>query len=156
MPVGDSVRIICPIWGQPAPMITWSKGNEAITDYLWERFSLDKKSLTISKLQYDDTGIYICKGTNGYGSNEVRIDLFVIGKMNEIFSILRGASFVNIFNLRCKLQHAHLAEEWKKWANWWNWGCGLACEKIWWMSKDGKRWLSGSLATKQLTSWADR
>ena len=29
----------------------------------------------------DDTGIYICKGTNGFGSEEIRIDLIVIGKL---------------------------------------------------------------------------
>ena len=34
--------------------------------------------MTITQAQYDDTGIYICKGTNGYGSSQVRIDLFVI------------------------------------------------------------------------------
>lgn len=60
-------------------MITWSKGSEAITDYLWERISLDRKSLIITDVQYDDTGIYFCKGTNGYGSSEVRIDLLVLG-----------------------------------------------------------------------------
>ena len=80
VPRGDSVKLTCPIFGQPAPIITWSKGSETITDYAWTRFSLDKKSLKISQVEYDDTGIYICKGTNGYGSNEVRFDLFVIGE----------------------------------------------------------------------------
>ena len=80
VPRGDSVKLTCPIFGQPTPIITWSKGSETITDYAWTRFSLDKKSLKISQAEYDDTGIYICKGTNGYGSNEVRIDLFVIGE----------------------------------------------------------------------------
>ena len=80
VPQGDSVKLTCPIFGQPTPIITWSKGSETITDYAWTRFSLDKKSLKISQAEYDDTGIYICKGTNGYGSNEVRIDLFVIGE----------------------------------------------------------------------------
>jgi len=78
VPRGDSVKLTCPIFGQPTPIITWSKGSETITDYAWTRFTLDKKSLKISQAEYDDTGIYICKGTNGYGSNEVRIDLFVI------------------------------------------------------------------------------
>jgi len=79
VPQGDSVKLTCPILGLGrTPLITWSKGGETITDYAWTRFSLDKKSLKISQVEYDDTGIYICKGTNGYGSNEVRIDLFVI------------------------------------------------------------------------------
>ena len=85
VPRGDSVKLTCPIFGQPTPIITWSKGSETITDYAWTRFSLDKKSLKISQAEYDDTGIYICKGTNGYGSNEVRIDLFVIGEYTTYF-----------------------------------------------------------------------
>ena len=81
VPQGSSVKLTCPILGLGrSPLITWSKGGETITDYAWTRFSLDKKSLKISQAEYDDTGIYICKGTNGYGSNEVRIDLFVIGE----------------------------------------------------------------------------
>ena len=81
VPQGENVKLTCPILGLGrTPLITWSKGGETITDYAWTRFSSNKKSLEISQVEYDDTGIYICKGTNGYGSNEVRIDLFVIGE----------------------------------------------------------------------------
>ena len=94
VPRGDSVKLTCPIFGQPTPIITWSKGSETITDYAWTRFSLDKKSLKISQAEYDDTGIYICKGTNGYGSNEVRIDLFVIGEyLHFMFSYGRPSLY---------------------------------------------------------------
>lgn len=48
-------------------------------------------------------------------------------KRNPISS--SEASFVKIFELRSMLEHAHLANEWKKWANQWTWWCGLACEK---------------------------
>ncbi len=30
----------------------------------------------------DDTGTYVCKGTNGFGSTEAQIDLIVIGKQD--------------------------------------------------------------------------
>ena len=89
VPQGSSVKLTCPILGLGrSPLITWSKGGETITDYAWTRFSLDKKSLKISQAEYDDTGIYICKGTNGYGSNEVRFDLFVIGECLYTYSTL--------------------------------------------------------------------
>lgn len=79
-PQGRNFELNCPISGQPAPIITWFKGSEEIKDYEWTRFSLDKKSLKISQVDYEDTGIYVCKGTNGYGSSEVRIDFFVIAE----------------------------------------------------------------------------
>ena len=44
------------------------------------RFKPTKKNLKIAKVMLEDTGIYICKGTNGFGSEEIRIDLIVIGK----------------------------------------------------------------------------
>ena len=34
-------------------------------------------------MQIEDTGIYTCKGTNGFGSEEIRIDLIVIGKFSN-------------------------------------------------------------------------
>ena len=73
--LGQDVQLLCPINGHNG--ITWIKGSETINDYAWERFSYDKKSLMIHKVQHDDMGIYYCKGTNGFGSAEVRIDLFV-------------------------------------------------------------------------------
>ena len=87
---GETVKLICPINGNPAPSITWFKGNEEIHEYSWIRFRKDKKSVTITNAEYDDTGIYICKGVNGYGSDEVRIDLFVISKLKRF--ILGGQS----------------------------------------------------------------
>ena len=45
------------------------------------RFKTQKKNLKIKPVMPDDTGIYICKGTNGFGSEEIRIDLIVIGKL---------------------------------------------------------------------------
>ena len=80
--IGNNVTLKCPISvANPRNLQrTWYKGDERIEKYTWERYSLDKKSLQIKGVTYDDTGIFICKGTNGFGSNEVRIDLFVLGK----------------------------------------------------------------------------
>merc|ERR1719445_2706256 len=34
--------------------------------------------MRIKKTQEGDTGVYICKGVNGFGNTEVRVDLIVI------------------------------------------------------------------------------
>ena len=83
--VGSNVRLQCPMSGHPNPMIDWTKDKEGIIDYSWTRFEASKKVLKISRAQLEDTGIYRCKGTNGFGSTTVRIDLIVIGKFDLIF-----------------------------------------------------------------------
>lgn len=74
------VRLTCPMSGFPAPIISWTKGKEDITNYEWIRYKTVRKSLRIRDVAKEDTGIYVCKGTNGFGSEEIRIDLIVIGK----------------------------------------------------------------------------
>ena len=50
------------------------------------RFKTQKRNLKIRPVQLEDTGIYTCKGTNGFGSEEIRIDLIVIGEyLNNYF-----------------------------------------------------------------------
>ena len=78
--LGSDARIPCPMSGHPAPMIDWAKGGESISPYSWERFRTSKKSLKIANVHKEDSGEYTCKGTNGFGSEEVTINLVVIGK----------------------------------------------------------------------------
>lgn len=75
--LGEDVKIQCPISGNPPPMIEWKKGGETI-DYSWIRIRTQKKAMKIKKSQEEDTGIYVCKGVNGFGNVEVRVDLIVI------------------------------------------------------------------------------
>lgn len=60
-------------------MIEWSKNGETI-DFMWERHRTKKKSLKIKKVNVDDTGVFTCKGINGFGSEEVRVELIVVGE----------------------------------------------------------------------------
>jgi len=76
--LGTNARIPCPMSGQPAPLINWSKGGESINSYSWERFGTSRKSLKIANVQKEDSGQYTCKGTNGFGSEEVTVNLVVI------------------------------------------------------------------------------
>ena len=69
-------------------MIDWTKDREGgIIDFSWTRFETNKKTLKISRVQPEDTGIYRCKGTNGFGSTSVRIDLLVIGELCDCRSV---------------------------------------------------------------------
>ena len=48
-------------------------------------------------MQIEDTGIYTCKGTNGFGSEEIRIDLIVIGEfLNDYFKAFVKLSKISI------------------------------------------------------------
>jgi hypothetical protein len=79
--MGDTLKLQCPMNGSPPMQFDWTKDNEQIKPYAWPRFKTQKKNLKIKPVMPDDTGIYICKGTNGFGSEEIRIDLIVIGKL---------------------------------------------------------------------------
>lgn len=77
------------MYGNPTPIITWTKDGEEIKSYNWDRFKPNKMSLKIKEVTKEDTGIYICKGTNGFGSAEIRINLIVIGEyFYQVFTLL--------------------------------------------------------------------
>ena len=84
--LGEDVKIQCPISGNPTPIIEWKKGGETI-DYTFIRIRTKGRQLRIKKSQETDTGVFICKGVNGFGNVEVRVDLIVIGKLETILFI---------------------------------------------------------------------
>lgn len=75
--LGEDVKVVCPITGFPDPIIEWKKGRETI-DYSWIRIRTNNRAMKIKKAQEDDTGVYICKGVNGFGNTEVRVNLIII------------------------------------------------------------------------------
>lgn len=75
--VGETVRLVCPVSGYPQPMMEWSKNGEKI-DFMWIRHKTSKRALKIKDVNVDDTGIFMCKGVNGFGSAQVRIELIVV------------------------------------------------------------------------------
>ncbi len=85
--VDATVRLKCPISSSPPTMYEWYKDNEKI-DYTWERYKTkqDSKWLRIKRANEDDTGVYVCKAVNGFGSETVRIELIVIGKADCLFA----------------------------------------------------------------------
>ena len=78
----QNVRLSCPITGNPQPLIEWTKNGETI-DFTWTRYKTNTKKgiLKILKpLDSDlDSGIFICKGINGFGTEQVQIELIITG-----------------------------------------------------------------------------
>ena len=81
--IGETVRLVCPVSGFPKPMVEWSKNGEII-DFMWDRHRTGGRSLKIKDVTEDDTGIFTCKGINGFGSVDIRIELIIVG---EYFNI---------------------------------------------------------------------
>ena len=97
--LGEDVKIQCPISGNPTPIIEWKKGGETI-DYTFIRIRTKGRQLRIKKSQETDTGVFICKGVNGFGNVEVRVDLIVIGKLETILFISTFLLLLYIFSLK--------------------------------------------------------
>ena len=74
---------MCPISGNPQPIIEWSKDGETI-DFTWSRYKTNPKKGFLKFLKpLDlklDNGIFVCKGINGFGTEQVRIHLLIEGK----------------------------------------------------------------------------
>ncbi len=75
--LGDEVKLTCPMEGNPVPIIEWFKGQEPI-DFQWTRFRPNKKFLKIKEVSLADAGRYMCRGINGFGKEQIGVDLFVV------------------------------------------------------------------------------
>nr|CAH0109858.1 unnamed protein product [Daphnia galeata] len=74
--LGEVIRFICPIRGDPEPIFEWYRNGELVMDY-WDRYRLISKgySLNIQRLECEDQGTYICKAVNGFGVHEISFQL---------------------------------------------------------------------------------
>lgn len=77
--LGRTVKLPCPVEGDPPPLIMWTKDGRNIHRG-WTRFRVSQHALRIKEVEMDDAGTYICKATNGFGSVNVNYTLIVIGK----------------------------------------------------------------------------
>ena len=63
-------------------MVEWSKDGEPI-DFTWSRYKTNARKgfLKILKpVQTDiDAGVFVCKGINGFGTEQVQIQLVITG-----------------------------------------------------------------------------
>ena len=58
----------------------FSQDGHPIDDITWMRYRKNKNVLKVRNANHDDTGIYTCKGINGFGSSEARIEVIIVGE----------------------------------------------------------------------------
>ncbi|KAM4541650.1 fibroblast growth factor receptor-like 1 [Odontesthes bonariensis] len=75
--IGSDIKLLCPVEGDPPPLIMWTKDGRNIHSG-WIRFRILRMGLKIKEVEVDDTGTYICKAINGFGSVNINYTLIVI------------------------------------------------------------------------------
>ncbi|XP_041959038.1 fibroblast growth factor receptor-like 1 [Alosa sapidissima] len=75
--LGGSVRLSCPVDGDPPPLLMWTKDGRNIHSG-WLRFRVLQLGLRVKQVEPDDAGTYVCKATNGFGSVSVNYTLIII------------------------------------------------------------------------------
>ena len=73
---GEDIKMVCPVHGNPAPIVEWSKDGENV-DYSWTRVKTNKNYLKLRGAQKADTGVWVCRAVNGFGSVSVDLELVV-------------------------------------------------------------------------------
>ncbi|XP_072027265.1 fibroblast growth factor receptor-like 1 isoform X2 [Amphiura filiformis] len=73
---GRTVKLLCPVSGNPVPLTMWTKDGESINDG-WERFRVRSTGLKIKDVVVEDSGQYVCRATNGFGSVSINFTLTV-------------------------------------------------------------------------------
>lgn len=77
--LGRTVKLPCPVEGDPPPLIMWTKDGRNIHSG-WSRFRVLQHGLRVKEVETEDAGTYVCKATNGFGSVNVNYTLIVIGR----------------------------------------------------------------------------
>ncbi|KAF3838718.1 hypothetical protein F7725_010486 [Dissostichus mawsoni] len=70
--MGRTMKLPCPVEGDPPPLIMWTKDGRNIHSG-WTRFRVLQH-----EVEPEDAGTYICKATNGFGSVNINYTLIVI------------------------------------------------------------------------------
>ncbi|XP_064810367.1 fibroblast growth factor receptor-like 1 isoform X2 [Oncorhynchus masou masou] len=75
--IGRTMKLQCPVEGDPPPLIMWTKDGRNIHSG-WMRFRVLQQALRIKDVEAEDSGTFICKATNGFGSVNINYTLIVI------------------------------------------------------------------------------
>lgn len=74
---GRSVRLACPVEGDPPPLVQWAKDGRHVNRG-WGRYRVVGRGLRIRQVERGDAGSFVCRVTNGFGSVAVNYTLVVI------------------------------------------------------------------------------
>nr|XP_045247933.1 fibroblast growth factor receptor-like 1 isoform X2 [Macaca fascicularis] len=77
--LGRTVRLQCPVEGDPPPLTMWTKDGRTIHSG-WSRFRVLPQGLKVKQVEREDAGVYVCKATNGFGSLSVNYTLVVLAR----------------------------------------------------------------------------
>lgn len=76
---GVNLRLSCPVDSPPPPpLVTWSKDGEAV-HLGWERYRVHGGVLRVRNVDVEDSGVFVCHATNGFGSIDVTFLVYVYG-----------------------------------------------------------------------------
>lgn len=104
---GDSLRLNCPVESPPpAPLITWSKDGDSV-HVGWDRYRNNADSLRIRDLEPSDSGVFICRATNGFGTLDVKYLVYVYGKreLSRMCTVFTLWLFWLPLDVYCAIQH---------------------------------------------------
>ena len=75
----DDVIIDCHVIGYPEPNVKWFMK----ADFPKDRTEIGNDSLVIRKIQFQDSGVYICKAQNSHGAVEMKVNVTVRPRSGE-------------------------------------------------------------------------
>ena len=76
---GVNLRLVCPVESPPPPpLVKWTKDREAV-HLGWERYRVHAGVLRIRNVNVDDSGVFVCHATNGFGTIDVKFLVYVYG-----------------------------------------------------------------------------
>ena len=73
--LGGCVSFDCPTTGNPPPIVEWYRNGVAVSDSLSSTYP--NGTLSICRLDDDDSGLYECRVTNSAGEDKIAIELDV-------------------------------------------------------------------------------
>ena len=85
---GVNLRLACPVESPPPPpLVTWTKDDETVHPG-WERYHVDPHSdvLTVRDVGVEDSGVFVCQATNGFGTIDVRFLVYVHGQLMHVYN----------------------------------------------------------------------
>src|SRR6218665_12380 len=92
---GDTLRLACPVVATPRAIVTWEKDAVTVRPLTWERHRLtpDGLLLIVHDLEVSDSGSYVCRATNGFGTVQFQFQIKILSKFRFQIKILSKFQF---------------------------------------------------------------
>ncbi len=85
---GETIKLPCPVESTPEPLFEWTKDGESINAG-WERCRKSAKgTLRVKEAVAEDSGRYVCKATNGFGSIDIKYNVYVMCKFGFVSGLV--------------------------------------------------------------------